>query len=249
MRNNLLFFIPTYNEIENIEIIFSQISELKLSNDILFVDDNSPDGTGKKLDEISKKHKNVFVIKRDSKQGIGSAHKIGITWAYEKGYEKLITMDCDLSHSPKDIGGFLEKFENNAVIVGSRFHYKKSLSEWGIQRKLLSHLGNFASKIILGMNYDSTGAFRLYNTKKIPINFLKNVYSNGYSFFFESLYVLHCNGYKIEEVPINLPARTRGQSKMTIKDAITSVFFLFRCKLRSILNRKSLIVKSSSDKD
>ena len=109
MKNELLIFIPTYNERENVELMLSQILALRMPADILFVDDNSPDGTGLLLDSMATNNSNVFVIHRSGKLGIGSAHAYGINWAYDQGYRLLITMDCDFTHSPEYIRDLLVK--------------------------------------------------------------------------------------------------------------------------------------------
>ena len=109
MNNDFLIFIPTYNERENVEVILRQILDLRLDADILFVDDNSPDGTGQLLDALASSHPNVFVQHRAGKLGIGSAHKQGIAWAYDHGYRLLVTMDCDATHSPEQIRDFLAR--------------------------------------------------------------------------------------------------------------------------------------------
>ena len=107
-KNKFLIFIPTYNEADNVESIFQQLTKLDLPADILFLDDNSPDGTGKIIDKMVDNNKNVFVIHRSAKSGIGSAHQRGIRWAYSKDYEVLITMDCDFTHSPEYITDFIK---------------------------------------------------------------------------------------------------------------------------------------------
>ena len=109
MSNDLLIFIPTYNERENVEGILRQILNLKLHADILFIDDNSPDGTGQLLDVLASDHPNVFVQHRAGKLGIGSAHKQGIAWAYDHGYRLLVTMDCDATHSTEEIRDFMAR--------------------------------------------------------------------------------------------------------------------------------------------
>ncbi|MEW5694281.1 MAG: glycosyltransferase [Candidatus Hydrogenedentota bacterium] len=105
MKNKTLVFIPTYNE-KNVENILTQIMVLNIPLDILFLDDNSPDGTGEILDNLAKKYDEVYVIHREGKMGIGSAHLEGIKWAYDNGYTKLITMDCVL-HTHRNISGIL----------------------------------------------------------------------------------------------------------------------------------------------
>lgn len=238
MANELLIFIPTYNELENVEKILGQILALELPADILFIDDNSPDGTGQLLDRLASRHDNVFVRHREGKLGIGSAHASGIAWAYDRGYRQLLTMDCDFTHSPEYIRDFLAKADSADVVVGSRYMEEKSLSTWNAYRRLLTRLGHFATGIFLRMPFDATGAFRLYRLDRISRYFLDSVHSRGYSFFFESLYVLHLNGYRVAETPTHLPARVYGHSKMKWSDAIHSLSHLVHTYFTTLLNRE-----------
>jgi len=235
-----LIFIPTYNEAENVERIFQQIQALGLGADILFLDDNSPDGTGKIIDGMVGANKNVSAIHRKGKLGIGSAHKEGIRRAYEEGYEVLVTMDCDFTHSPEYILDFIKNSGKTDIVVGSRYLKKDSLATWNLFRRSLTHLGHFLTVNLLNMPYDASGAFRLYNLKNIDRSFFDLIRSNGYSFFFESLFILNFNAKRIFEIPIELPSRTYGTSKMTWKDAWISLRFLMSLYVRKIADKKSL---------
>lgn len=235
---DLLICIPTYNEKENVGEMVREIEELvlPLPFNLIFIDDNSPDGTGRILDEIAKKNSRVKVLHRTEKSGIGSAHLAGIRYAYKRGYDFLLTMDCDFTHSPKDIYKFINTSKEADVVVGTRFLKSESLAEWNVYRKLLTRLGHLLTKTFLNMPYDATGAFRLYNLKNIDIEIFNKVESKGYAFFFESLYLLNRAGCKIVEVPISLPARTYGHSKMTMKEIVKSVFMLLKLKFRRFKN-------------
>lgn len=241
-KNKVLIFIPTYNEAENITIIYRLLKELQLPEpfDILFLDDNSPDGTGKIIDQMAAQNQQVFAIHRKSKDGIGSAHAVGIRWAYEHHYEMLITMDCDLTHSPDYIGSFYSASAQADIVIGSRYLTKDSLRTWNFFRKFLTKLGHFLTKNLLGMSYDASGAFRLYRISQIPQGVFQLIQSKSYSFFFESLLILHSNRLKIVEVPIKLPKRTYGNSKMSLKDAWTSFRFLFKMFYLKNFQPKSL---------
>lgn len=243
MQDKTLIFIPTYNEAENVERIFQQIQKLNLGADILFLDDNSPDGTGKIIDGIVAGNKNVSVIHRDGKLGIGSAHKVGIQRAYESGYQVLITMDCDFTHSPEYILDFIKNKDKTDIVVGSRYLKRDSLATWNLFRKSLTHLGHFLTVNLLNMPYDASGAFRLYNLKSIDPSVFSLIQSNGYSFFFESLFILNFNRKSIFEIPIELPSRTYGTSKMTWKDAWKSFQFLISLCMRKFFDKASLISK------
>jgi dolichol-phosphate mannosyltransferase len=226
-QGEFLVFIPTYNERENVEKICSEILALGLGLDILFLDDNSSDGTASVLQGLAKKYSNVQVVFRAWKMGVGSAHLDGIRWAYDHGYKKLITMDCDFTHSPASLPDFISRSKDYDVVVGSRYLLKNSLPDWNLFRKFLTHVGHFMTRHFLNMKYDATGAFRFYDLKRIPRDVFGLVRSKGYSFFFESLYVLQINNFRIGELPIVLPARTYGHSKMSLKEALHSIQRLF----------------------
>jgi len=238
---NTLIFIPTYNEVDNVQILYKQIRDLRLDVDLLFVDDHSPDGTGEVIDDLVRQDNHTFAIHRHGKLGIGSAHQDGIRWAYERGYKRLITMDCDFSHSPEYLKDFISISEAADVVVGSRYLKEGSLREWNWFRKILTRLGHFLTLRVLGMPYDATGAYRLYRLDKIPQKFFLLVQSKGYSFFFESLYALHLNQFTIKELSIHLPGRTYGHSKMTFKDALQSLLQLWRTYLKPYINKNSYI--------
>lgn len=242
-QSKTLIFIPTYNEAENVEKIFQQIQSLKLNIDILFLDDNSPDGTGKIIDKIVNENNNVSVIHRNKKLGIGSAHKEGVSWAYDRKYEMLITMDSDFAHSPSYILDFIKCSISADTVVGSRYLRKDSLVTWNLFRKSLTYLGHFLTVNLLGMPYDASGAFRLYNLRAINRNLFSLVKSNGYSFFFESLFILYYNDIKIVETPIDIPSRTFGTSKMTVIDAWNSLSFLLNLYTRKLFDKNSLCLK------
>ncbi len=218
-----LIFIPTYDERENVGPICAEILALGLDADLVFMDDNSPDGTGRVLDDLAAKSSRVSVIHRAGKSGIGSAHLDGIAYAYDKGYERLVTMDCDFTHSPSLIPTFLEAGARAPVVVGSRYLEQGSLPGWTLLRKSLTKLGHLLTETMLGISEDATGAFRVYDLQKIPRAAFDLVQSRGYAFFFESLLVLSKNGFRIAEVPITLPARTYGSSKMSFGEVQRSV--------------------------
>lgn len=245
----LLIMIPCYNEKENAGKLCEALLALGAGADILFVDDNSPDGTGEIINDLSKVHSSVKAIHRPGKLGIGSAHKDGIRWAYEHNYEMLITMDCDFTHSPEDVGLFISHAENHDIVVGSRYMQKDSLKGWNFMRKTLTSLGHIATTFFLKMPHDATGAFRLYDLKKIPLRAFELVESNGYSFFFESLYVLKLNKFSIKEFPIKLPPRTYGSSKMRTSDVLQSLRFLGSIYWKTLTNKSKFMIPDSKSYD
>jgi dolichol-phosphate mannosyltransferase len=224
----LLIAIPTYNEAGNVEPMCLALLQLGLPADILFCDDNSPDGTGAILDRLSAAHPQVRVLHRAGKEGIGSAHQAMIAHAYDGGYDQLLTLDCDFSHSPADLPRLLEAARGAAVTVGSRWHGAESLPGWSLLRRMLTGLGHLMTKHFLQVPQDASGALRLYDLRQIPRELFARVRSRSYGFFFESLFVLVQNGFLIREVPIVLPARTYGHSKLTFAEAARSGRFLLQ---------------------
>jgi dolichol-phosphate mannosyltransferase len=145
-----------------------QLTALGLDADLVFLDDNSPDGTGELLDELAAASPRLHVIHRSGKLGIGSAHQDGIAWAYEHGFQRLVTMDCDFTHSPADVPRMLALADRYDVVVGSRWLQQDSLPGWNFVRRALTWGGHFLTRRFLGMPYDATGALRCYNIEKVP---------------------------------------------------------------------------------
>jgi dolichol-phosphate mannosyltransferase len=247
MSPKTLIFIPTYNERDNVGKICPQIHELGLDADLLITDDNSPDGTGSLLDEMKPTFPRLLVNHRSGKLGIGSAHSTAIQWAYDQGYEVLVTMDCDFTHQPADIPKMLAALDGYDVVVGSRFMEKESLPGWSGFRKLLTAGGHFLTKTLLGMPFDASGAFRVYHLTKIPREVFRLVQPTGYAFFFESLYILSRNGCKIKEIPIVLPSRVSGQSKMSLIEVWRGVSRLFSVSIRAALQPRRFKLASAKN--
>lgn len=234
----ILIMVPTYNESDNIELLFNEIIDLGLDVDFLFIDDNSPDGTGEIIDTLVEDHTNVNVMHRSGKLGIGSAHIDGIKWAYDHKYNKLLTMDCDFTHQPKYIPDFIKNSENYDIVVGSRHLSNKCIEDWDLMRKIMTSMGHIVTKHLLNMKYDATGAYRLYRLDKIPRNIFDLIRSNDYPFFFESLYILNVNDLSIKEIGIALPARNLGHSKMTKKHIIQWGKYLLYMFILTLFNKK-----------
>ena len=230
-----LILIPTYNERDNVERLCTEIVEMGIDSDILFLDDNSPDGTGAIIDRLAEEFPRVRTMHRTRKLGIGSAHLRGIAWAFENGYELLVTMDCDYSHKPEYLPDFINGSKECDVVIGTRFGASESLREWSPLRRTLTLLGHFLTRTMLRMKYDATGAFRAYRLDVIPQRLFDLVGASGYSFFFESLFILQANGFTIKEVPIELPARTYGHSKMRFRDALHSLSSLIKIFLENLV--------------
>lgn len=248
LKSPLLILIPTYNEAENVEALVREISKLGLSADLLFVNDRSSDGTDEIVARLACENSWVYLVQREAKQGIGSAHALGVNWAYDKGYRFLLTMDADFTHSPAAIPTFLGNAESCELVIGSRFLQRNSLPEWSLFRRSLTFLGHFMTVLLLRMPLDGTGAFRLYRLDRIPRQLFQLVHSPGYSFFFESLFILWLNGVSVKEIPIVLPARIQGHSKMSISDAMESFRFLLGMFRRRAFASSSLRLPLDDEK-
>ena len=233
--NKTLIFIPTYNERENAPRMCAEISSLGLDADLLFVDDNSADGTGVELERLKSRFPRLIVHHRTGKLGVGSAHHEAIIWAYEQGYVSLVTLDCDFTHSPSDIPKMLECLKNYDVAVGSRWLNANSLPGWNVFRRFMTWGGHWLTKTLLGLTQDASGAFRAYRLDRIDRRVFTLIQSKGYSFFFESLFILGKNGCSVREVPIVLPARTYGHSKMTIDAAMRSARYVLELSLQHLI--------------
>ena len=236
-RSRLLIFVPTYNENHNVERLCAELRALSLDADILFIDDGSPDGTGATLDRLAREHSRIAVIHREGKLGIGSAHRAGITYAYAKRYDLLITLDADFSHSPADIPRLLAAHAADVdLVVASRYLARNSLPGWSRHRLFLTRLGHFLTRALLGMPYDASGALRLYDLRRIPRELFELVNARAYAFFFESLFILHRNACRIQEIPIVLQARVYGSSKLTAREGLRSGWFLLELFVARLAN-------------
>ena len=239
MSCRTLVFIPTYNERGNAPEMCAQLNALGLDADILFVDDNSPDGTGEILESLKEKFPRLIVSHRPGKLGIGSAHLDGINWAYDRGYDRLVTMDCDFTHSPADIPRLVTAAGGYDIVVGSRFLRQGSLPGWSRWRKGMTATGHFLTKTLLGLPQDASGAFRVYELARIPREAFAPISARGYAFFFESLFVLAQAGFKINEVPIVLPSRIEGHlENVAHGNGVKGVARLFLVAFSSRMRRR-----------
>ena len=232
----LLIIIPTLNEEKNIGLLLNKIIKLKIKLTVLIIDDNSEDLTRKIITSFHKKFKFIKYIYRSQRLGIGSAHKEGFKWAIQNKFDFCITMDADLTHDPIMIKNMLKiiSFRKYSIINTSRFIKKNSLKGWPLSRKLLTYLRFYLVKIFLGTKFDSSCVFRCYNLKKIKLKLII-ASNNSYFFLIESLFYLEKLGFKITEIPITLPYRLYGSSKMRVRDMIESLLNLIKLRFKYFL--------------
>ncbi|HEX9933650.1 MAG TPA: glycosyltransferase, partial [bacterium] len=147
----ILVIIPTYNELENIQALIPQVLAQDSRIDVLVVDDNSPDGTALAVKQLMARTKRIHLMKRPSKQGLGTAYVAGFRYALGKGYDYIIEMDADFSHDPKDLPRFLVAIEENDLVIGSRYIRGVNVVNWPMSRLLLSYLANVYTRVVTGM--------------------------------------------------------------------------------------------------
>ena len=235
--NETLIVVPTYNERENLPSLAQRLLSLPVPVDLLVVDDNSPDGTGKIADELAAKYPNIHVLHRSEKNGLGRAYIAGFKWALEQGYEFIFEMDGDFSHNPDDIPRFIEAAQSADLVLGSRYVNGIRIINWPLKRLMLSKAAANYVRIITGMPFtDPTGGYKCFRRRALEAINLDEIRSNGYSFQIEMTHKVWRQGMKVVEVPIIFTDRFVGQSKMTgniVREALLMVWrLLFQNKLR-----------------
>lgn len=225
--------LPTYNEKENVESIVQEIFKQNIADlGIIIVDDNSPDGTGKIADELTKNDSRISVIHRTQKMGLGTA--------YVQGFKKVLVdseaqyifeMDADFSHSPKYLPRFLEAAQDNDLVLGSRYIPGGGVSNWGLLRRAISWFANFTVRVILGVPIkDLTGGYKCFRRRVLERINLDNVESNGYNFQIEISYKVFKQGFGIKEIPIIFEERRGGRSKFHLGIVLESLRKVLKLK-------------------
>jgi dolichol-phosphate mannosyltransferase len=233
-----LIIIPTYNEKENIGEIIPAVLDKDSSIDVLIVDDNSPDGTGKIADEMAKKNPRIKVLHREKKEGLGTAYKTGFKYALENGYDYVFEMDADFSHDPKYIPHFLETIKEADLVLGSRYISGVNVINWPISRLLLSYYANVYTRWVTGLPVrDATGGFKCFKREVLEMINLDKVQSEGYSFQIEMSFRAWKKGFKIKEIPIVFEDRRIGQSKMSKKIVREAIWRVWKLRILSLFNR------------
>src|SRR5437588_1098271 len=237
MSSKTLVIVPTYNERDNLAPLAQRLLNLPVPVDMLVVDDNSPDGTGKIADELAAKHGSIHALHRDEKNGLGRAYIAGFNWALEQGYDFVFELDGDFSHNPDDIPMFLEAAQNADLVLGSRYLNGIRVINWPLSRLMLSKSAAKYVQIITGMPFtDPTGGYKCFRQRALEALKLQEVRSNGYSFQIEMTHRLWRQGMKVVEVPIVFTDRFQGHSKMSghiVREALVMVWRLwFQNKMR-----------------
>ncbi len=233
--------IPTYNEIENIEVILEKVFALDLGVDILIVDDNSPDKTYEKVQEIidtNTYNGQLHLLIRAQKEGLGKAYVAGFKWCLEREYPFVIEMDADLSHDPKYLPAFIENIKEYDLVIGSRYVAGGGVVNWSPLRKFISFGGSTYARTILGISIkDVTGGFKCFRREVLEAIDLDGIISAGYAFQIEMNYRTILKGFKVKEVPIIFEDRVAGKSKMSKKIFIEALLNVVTLRL----NKKQIL--------
>ncbi|NUY80600.1 polyprenol monophosphomannose synthase [Flavobacterium sp. MAH-1] len=236
-----LVIIPTYNEIENVESIVRAVLSLHRQFDLLIVDDNSPDGTAKKVIELQSEFPNrLHLEQRQSKSGLGTAYVHGFKWALARHYAYIFEMDADFSHNPADLEKLYEAchFGTGDVAIGSRYVTGVNVVNWPLSRVLMSYYASRYVEMVMGMGVnDATAGFMCYKRQVLESIGIDKIKFVGYAFQIEMKYRAFAKGFNLVEVPIIFTDRTKGESKMSsaiFKEAMVGVLGL---RWKKMLNR------------
>lgn len=239
---DVLIIIPTYNEIENIENIIISTINLYPTINILVVDDNSPDLTFKKVEELKLKFKDqLFLLKRLEKEGLGTAYVAGFKWALKNKFNYVFEMDADFSHNPMDIKRILDPMieKNYDVSIGSRYIKGINVVNWPLSRIILSYTASLYVQLITKMNIkDSTSGYICYKKSVLESIDLDNIKFTGYAFQIEMKYKSYLKNFKIIEVPIIFSDRVYGVSKLNGSIISEAIFGVIAMRIKNIFNIK-----------
>lgn len=233
--------VPTYNEADNLDDLISQLLALPLSLGVIVVDDNSPDGTGDLADQWAEHHpRRVHVIHRPGKLGLGTAYIAGFKKAlHDLDAQRIMTMDADFSHHPRYVPQMVALSQKKHVVIGSRYVPGGGALHCTWKRIWLSRIANFVARVLLGLKArDATAGFRLYRREVLASIPLDQIFSSGYSFLVEMLFMCQRRGWQIGEVPIIFEDRRKGQTKISRQEVFKAQYTVFRLFLRRLRGRE-----------
>lgn len=238
--DRILVFTPTYNEAQNVPKLYDALKKLPFKVDILFIDDNSPDGTGRIIDQLIRKDSSVHVIHRPKKMGTGTAFVEAFKFAKQKNYTLLIAMDTDLTHDPAYIPLMIEKLKTTHadIVIGSRYTEGGRMSGWNKIRLPFTHFWRGMIKYGLNMPFDATGAFRVYRVDILKNEIINQLKSYGFAIQMESIYRFKQHGAVIQEIPIHAKSRIHGESKLSRKIMKEVAFNYFRLLFDRLFGKK-----------
>jgi len=225
--------LPTYDERENLAPILQAIHAVVPEVDVLVVDDDSPDGTGRLADELASRDPRVRVLHRAAKQGLGRAYLAGFAWALERGYGLVLEMDADFSHDPRHLPALLAASRSADVVLGSRYVPGGGTENWGLLRRLVSRGGSLYARTVLQVPVrDLTGGFKCFRREVLEALDLGSVECSGYAFQIELTYRALRRGFRVVEIPIVFADRRVGRSKMSRAIVLEAMGKVWSMRLR-----------------
>lgn len=233
----VLVVMPTYNERENVAAVLGAVRASVPDADILVVDDNSPDGTAKIVNETGESLGRIDLIQRPGKQGLGSAYRQGFRIGLERGYDVVVSMDVDFSHDPAALPAMLRLIEAGAdAVIGSRYVPGGNTVDWPLSRRLLSRWGNRYASLVLGLQVrDCTSGYRAYRADALAAIDPGSTTAEGYAFLTELVRRLVRNGCCVMETPIVFTDRRHGTSKMSTRIVVESMWLVTTWGARDLL--------------
>ncbi len=243
-----VIIIPTYDEKDNVGPISEAVFQHLPDAHILFVDDNSPDGTGDIIDKMVENNNAIHVIHNKEKAGLGRAYICGFKWAIENDYDLIFEMDADFSHDPAELPNFVKAAENADLVLGSRYVNGIRITNWPISRLILSKTASLYVRFITGIPItDPTGGYKCYRKKVLETIDLDSIVSNGYSFQVEMSYTAWMNGFRLKDIPITFVDRRAGYSKMSGKIFREALWVVWKIAFRYHFRRKPLKQQNNSE--
>ena len=240
MSERILVVVPTYNEMDNLPKMAARLLALPDGAEILVVDDGSPDGTGRWVEQTAATEPRLHLLSRTAKNGLGRAYVAGFQWALEKGYDLVVQMDADFSHSPEDVPKLIAGIRDSGadMAIGSRYAGGIRVINWPLNRLVLSVGASYYVKWITGMPvWDPTGGFKCWRRRTLEAIDLPSVKSNGYGFQVEMNHRVWSRGLRITEVPIIFADRVEGTSKMSKKIVVEALLMVWGLLLKNGLRR------------
>jgi dolichol-phosphate mannosyltransferase len=233
-ERRILVSMATYNEAGNLGALIAEIHKFVPQADILVIDDNSPDGTGRIADDLAAIDPRIKVLHRPGKLGLGTATLAAMKFAIDHDYDYLQNLDADFSHPPRYLPGILAGMSKYDVMIGSRYVHGGGTENWPLKRRLISRCVNTLVRFLFRMPVqDASGAFRCYRVSKLRETRLDKVRSRGYSFQQEVLFRCHKAGCKLGEYPILFENRRAGSSKVNGKEAVRSILMILYLGLKN----------------
>jgi dolichol-phosphate mannosyltransferase len=242
-----LIFSATYNERTNVDLLLEKLFALDPTYEVLIVDDNSPDGTGRHLDVLAANNPRLHVVHRPAKLGLGTAHQLAMVYAVQHDYDRLVTMDADLSHDPAEIPALLAALDDADFVIGSRYAAGGS-SDYTGYRRFLSVAANTLARLLLRIPlHEFTTSFRAFRVSMLRSRRCAKLKAQGYSYFMETVHRLHRAGFRMREVPIQFRDRHSGVSKIPRFEILNGIAKLLRLAGSAWFGNKEFVAAPEID--